>query len=227
MAARSYGTPWNLRRPDRYAQNMAGKTRTFVAIELSGPTRERIAKVLEHLGPKAPAIRWTETRKLHITLAFLGDVLDVDLSAVCRAVQEAVASLPRMTLELKGFGCFPPSGRPRVVWIGVEGPGVSDLQVLQRAIVAATRAAGYPPTESRFHPHVTIGRIEARDSDPPDIGLLARPFSLWSAGTLDVKRATVFSSSPSREGQVYTVLADAPLSTARSRPGPQKLDGHL
>lgn len=191
---------------------MPTKTRTFVAIDLPEAIRERIAKVQEHLKPKAENIRWTPAPQLHITLAFLGDVLDADLLQLCREVQKAVAPLRRFALELKDFGTFPPNGRPRVVWIGLQGKGLDPLTELQRAIVQAVRSVGYPPTDNRFHPHITIGRIEARaGEEPPDVPALVKPLTLWSAGTIDVRRAAVFSSSQTREGPVYAVLAEAPL----------------
>lgn len=204
---------------------MPTKTRTFVAIELSGPVRERIAKVQEHLKPKAPGIRWIEPRNLHVTLAFLGEVLDVDLRDVCRAVQGAVAALPRLQLEVKGFGAFPPSGRPRVVWVGVEGKDLPALQTMQRAVASSTRAAGYPPTDARFHAHVSIGRIDTRDAPLPDLEPLVKPFALWTAGTLDVKRVAVFSSILQREGPSYALLAEAPLGRVQRGPDAPRSGG--
>ncbi len=197
---------------------MPTKTRTFIAIDLPEAIRDRIAKVQEHLKPKAETIRWTPPAQLHITLAFLGDVLDTDLLELCRAVQKAAAPLPRFALELKDFGTFPPTGRPRVVWIGLQGKGLEPLIELQRAVVRAVRSIGYPPTDNRFHPHITIGRIEARDGELPDVPAMVKPLALWSAGTIDVRRAAVYSSSLSREGPVYAVLAEAPLTGQPGRP---------
>ena len=53
-----------------------------------------------------------------MTLAFLGDVAELDLNRVCQAVAAAAAPFPRFDLRLEGVGAFPEPARPRVIWAG-------------------------------------------------------------------------------------------------------------
>jgi 2'-5' RNA ligase len=193
---------------------MAGKTRTFVGLELPEGVRQRIAKVQGHLAPKVRGFQWTPAENLHLTLAFLGDVLDAVLSSVCRAVERGVATLPRFELEVRGFGTFPTSGRPRVAWVGLEGEGLAAHRELQRAVVTATGSAGYPPSDARFSPHVTIARVKSAEAGELDFAALTRPFDLWTAGALDARRVTTFASRLTPEGPIYAKLATAPLGTS-------------
>src|SRR5690349_947939 len=117
---------------------MSRTTRTFVAIELPEAVRDRIAKVVDHLTPKAPQVRWVGAHQLHLTLAFLGDIPETDLRTVCQAVEKSVETHSRFELEFRDFGSFPPGKPPRVLWVGVTGE-LEPLARLQRAVAGATR----------------------------------------------------------------------------------------
>ena len=61
---------------------MAEMTRTFVALEIPEPLGGKLAKLQGRLESEVPGVRWTTGRPYHLTLAFLGDVAESDLSAV-------------------------------------------------------------------------------------------------------------------------------------------------
>lgn len=190
---------------------MPHSTRTFVAVELSDSARGRIARIIEQLSPKAPGVRWIRPENIHLTLAFLGDVPDPDLPGLCKLVEEAVGSLTPFKLDIKGFGSFPPQGRPRVIWVGLEGD-LEPLKQLQKAVVEASRTAGYPPTDNRFNPHITLGRVKAPSGPPLDVQAITKPFALWSAGVLEVRQVVTFASLLRSEGPEYRALSRARLS---------------
>lgn len=193
---------------------MGRTTRTFVAIELPDSVRERIGKVIDHLTPKAPPVRWVEPHQLHLTLAFLGDIPESDLRSVCQAVEQVVEPHARFELEFREFGSFPSGKPPRVLWLGVTGD-LEPLQRLQRSVTAATRATGYPPTDARFHPHVTLGRVHP-DGSALDWPHLVKPFTLWSAGKVQVKQVVTMASVLRPEGPAYGLLSKARLGARAS-----------
>jgi 2'-5' RNA ligase len=191
---------------------VADTTRTFVALEIPDPLGAKLAKLQERLESEVPGVRWTTGRPYHLTLAFLGDVVQTDLSAVCGAVAEASAAFEPLDLELLGLGVFPNPARPRVLWVGVTGEGLSALMELQSLLVSGIAEAGYRAEESRFHPHVTLGRIKPGGRAPTrNLGPLLERHRSWSAGDFTASEVVTVGSELTRTGPLYTPLSHAPL----------------
>ncbi|HMB08713.1 MAG TPA: RNA 2',3'-cyclic phosphodiesterase, partial [Isosphaeraceae bacterium] len=161
--------------------------------------------------PEVPGVRWVTARPFHLTLAFLGDVADTDLNAVCRGVAEAAAGFAPFELRLEGLGVFPDPTRPRTFWVGITGPGLDTLAALQKKIARAVADAGYPPDDNKFHPHVTLGRLKPGRGPAPDVGPLLRHYRGWSAGSFRVAEAATYASTLSPDGPLYAPLGTAPL----------------
>jgi 2'-5' RNA ligase len=71
------------------------------------------------LGSVAPGFtaRWIDRANLHITLWFVGEVVDDRRAAITEAIRSPFDVAP-FRLDLRGAGGFPSSGAPRVLWIG-------------------------------------------------------------------------------------------------------------
>ena len=143
----------------------------------------------------------------HVTLAFLGDVPDIDLNNVCRAVADASKGFKPFTVNLQSLGAFPNPNRPRVVWVGLTGPGLDTLGDLQQSVVQAVSEAGYPPEDHRFTPHLTLGYIKMKKGDDLDLNPLVAHYRMWSAGNFPVTGVVTFSSTQTPEGPAYMALA--------------------
>src|SRR3712207_4852247 len=103
---------------------MARTTRTFVAIAVPGDRAANLGRLQALIAPEMPGARWVAPTHFHATPAFLGDVPDTDLDVVCRAVAEASVGFDPFELRLEALGVFPNPTRPRVVWVGLGGPGL-------------------------------------------------------------------------------------------------------
>lgn len=139
--------------------------RLFIAINLPAVVREGLWNTIEPLRAAGYPVRWVTEDGLHLTLKFLGEIEDGQLDGVTRALDAAVDRANRFTLAVGGFGSFPPTGRPRVVWVGCEP--VPPLELLQHGVERETAALGFPIEGRPFRPHVTLGRArrEARARD--------------------------------------------------------------
>jgi len=208
---------------------MPSTTRTFLAVAVPEALAPRLARLRSRLATAAPGARWAVTPPDHITLAFLGEVDVTDLNALCRAAAGAASAFPRFDLRLRGLGAFPGIERPRVVWAGVNGPGLETLRALQAALARGAADLGYPAEVASFHPHVTLGRFPpARrrktangkgaaggpDPDPADQGgdlaAAIKHHQTWHAGPFAVTEVVAYASpSPGQSGPY------APLGRAR------------
>ncbi len=200
---------------------MAKSTRTFIAVPVPEVLGEKLKRLQELLAPKVPSARWSSSPPFHMTLAFLGDVLDSDLNRVCKAVAEASLPFSPFELRLEGVGAFPNPARPRVLWAGLTATDLTSLLALQKAIVKQVTAVGYRPDDKRFTPHVTLGRIRSdRNGKPPlDLTSILQPYLSWSAGTFLLNEVVTFASTLTSEGPEYVQLARAALSSkAKEKP---------
>lgn len=195
---------------------MPDTTRTFLAVAVPEALEPRVARLRARLEAEVPEGRWGATRPWHVTLAFLGDVPHADLNAVCLAAEETSARFERFELTLHGVGAFPDASRPRVVWAGVDGPGLDTLRQLQLELVAALAAPGYRPEAQPFRPHVTLGRLRSGRDRTRDLTGTLSQFRGWSAGPFRVDEVVTFASTTTPEGPAYVPLGRARLAARKA-----------
>jgi 2'-5' RNA ligase len=138
---------------------VAGRIRSFVALELPAGHRQALAAHLDECARRAPGFRWAEPDELHLTLRFLGHV-EPDVLARIDAVVAGIRC-PAFTLAGGQTGTFGSRSAPRVVWLGVGGHGLPACRALAAEVEAACRSAGLEAEERGFRPHVTLARARA------------------------------------------------------------------
>jgi 2'-5' RNA ligase len=173
------------------------RIRSFVALELDADVRARLGALMERLRGDVPGIRWVRPESLHVTVRFLGYADPPVLVRLQGPLSEIAARHPPGDAPLRELGLFPPRGRPRVLWLGIEVP--PDILALQQECEAAATAAGFPPEPRPFRPHLTLGRWSA----PPPRPRLP-PADL---GVARLARLVLFRSEMRRAGSIYTPLA--------------------
>ena len=99
--------------------------RCFIAVDIDGGVRSGIADLQDELRRtadlKKSEVKWVDPGNIHLTLKFLGEVRDREISDVCRIVGEVAEKHKRFSVEIENVGTF---GRPvRVVWAGVNDAG--------------------------------------------------------------------------------------------------------
>lgn len=190
---------------------MPRTTRTFIALPLPDPVRAKLARLRQALAPEVPSARWVGPDEYHLTLAFLGDVDEIDLNAVCTAASESVRGIPRFDLEVRGLGAFPDPARPRVLWAGVVGD-LGALEATRKAVADAATRAGYRPADERFHPHVTLAHLKAGRGPATDLGPILLHYRRWNGGSFAAESVVTYASTLTPDGPIYAPLGRAPLA---------------
>lgn len=187
--------------------------RLFVAIELDDGAREAFAveqarlraAVGENGGPT-----WIPPHRLHLTLAFLGEVAEPRASEVVRIIARPISAAP-FTLAFGGLGVFPPRGAPRVIWVA-STTGSEEAVILERTMAERLESVGLMLETRQFRPHVTLGRW--RGGRPADARRLRATDRGLEIARVVVDHVTLFESRLSTRGARYTPLARATLSGA-------------
>ncbi len=135
--------------------------RCFIALNISQTSRNAIDRLINDMKILEPGdrFRWVDPKKIHITLKFLGDISEDQVSLIADSLDRV--SLPKpFPLYFQGVGCFPNTNRARVLWVGIHEGSGSVLFQLQTAVERAMIDLGFPGDNRRFNPHLTVARMK-------------------------------------------------------------------
>lgn len=103
-------------------------------------------------------MRFVPVSGIHLTLKFLGEILPGLADSLHPALDRVAGARLPFTVRVRGAGCFPDHGRPRVLWVGLE-ESQGALATLQRAIEVECAGLGLPAEDRPFSSHLTLGRV--------------------------------------------------------------------
>ncbi len=170
--------------------------RLFVAIDLP----ERIKDDITSTYMAIPGTRWIEEAQLHITLRFVGEVDNTITEKITYSLKSAL--IPPFSLALKGVGHFPSRKIPRILWAGIlDNP---ELIRLQSKIERSVISTGIEPYKRKFHPHITIARLNGAPAEKLALFLSAN--SLFATEPFEVCQFHLYCSHLKKEGAHHEIL---------------------
>ena len=175
--------------------------RLFVAIELPADLRRRMAS----LGVGIGRARWVAEDNLHLTLRFIGEVQDDHLDDIATALGQ-VRFRP-FPVTVRGAGHFGSGRRVRSLWLGVEKS--AELAALRDRVESALVRIGIAPEGRKFHPHVTVARLN--NGAPHEVRGWLAANTMFAAVPFAVPRLVLYSSFLGSAGAIHTAEATFPL----------------
>lgn len=154
--------------------------RVFIAINLPEDIKKSLAP-FQKKWPELP-VRWTKPANLHITLDFLGYVVDEELIEVCKNTKELADKHSSFEVKLSKICYGPPNKPPRMIW--AIGPEVKEISLV---------------------PHITLGRIrqwEWQRIEPEERPVVDGDINL----SFSVDSIEVMESVLKRGGPEYVIL---------------------
>lgn len=201
--------------------------RTFIAIDLTPGLRRQVEEVQRRLMRQLVAqkldrtVRWVAGHNLHLTLQFLGEVEETQVSALAARLEEVAAHHEPLQLRVEGLGCFPNYNRPNVIWCGIAG-ALQPLARLQSDVAAAARTVGIQGDDKPFKPHLTIGRTQRNVSGAQlrSVGavvaaLAALPAHSHGSAAESIGEVILYKSDLTPNGPIYTRLGVFVLASSR------------
>ncbi len=177
--------------------------RIFIAIDIN--KNRALTRLVESykLALKDEKIRWVEPANIHLTLAFLGESDEDQVSKAGEIMREAANNFESFEITFNGTGVFRDIRQPRVIWLGIEAP--QSLYDLREVICEALKEEGLYRDEKPFRPHLTLGRMKYIANK----NVLAE--ILKSSGSHDLPSQTVnelilYESILKPDGPVYSLL---------------------
>ena len=168
--------------------------RTFIALDIPQALREDIAALARQLKASVRG-RFVPRENYHVTIAFLGDVIERELADAMLVLDEAVSRFAPVELAPDGLGKF---GRANdaTLWLGfAQDPALMELAAFVRA---GLDDASVSFDAKPFVPHLTIARRAALDHGT----LPALPFP----APAHANELTLFKSTLTSDGAIYEPL---------------------
>ena len=189
--------------------------RLFIGVELDDAVRaaatDAALELKARLDTRTPGFtaRWIDRTNLHITLWFIGEVADERVAEISDALRRPFDVAP-FSLSLMGCGAFPPSGAPRVLWIGTA-KGTEAMRELYDRIEHRLVPLGLAVERRPYTPHLTIARVKDPGRASGRVIRDAIAAVPASCGESAVTAVTLFRSRLSPRGAAYEPLLRVPL----------------
>jgi RNA 2',3'-cyclic 3'-phosphodiesterase len=182
--------------------------RAFVALPVGEDVRSRLAEVQAKLRQSHAHVGWVAPENIHVSLAFMGDILQSQVAEVAGALNEAAARAPAFSFEVENIGVFGSPRSPRVIWAGIrECP---EMMALQKDIAERITALGIELETRPFRPHLTLGRVRS-GRGREDLVRMMEPLSQLPFGPVAAQDVRLMRSILKPQGAEHSVLHRATL----------------
>ena len=186
--------------------------RLFVAVPLSDEATAAVTEVVESIRagePEGRGVRWVRLEGLHMTLRFLGPTPEGRVADLAAAVSSVAREREPFTITIRGAGSFPPTGRPRTIWLDVRD-GVEKLERLATRLDDRLAEDGWDRERRPFRAHLTLARADGVRAGPATVAALtAAAADLAIESRID--RMMLFESITGSGRARYLERAAAPL----------------
>lgn len=176
--------------------------RCFIAVDIPESVKRKIETNFSSVRKRAPDLKWVETKNIHITLKFLGEVNERKLPQIEDALRKIAASTPPFQIQIGSPGSFNAGGGIRVLWLGIQS-GQDSLAHLAAKIEDAMHKVGFKRERREFKAHLTLAR--SRKHGPKiRFSQLGIPESKYPPFT--VSEIILYKSTLTPQGPIYEKL---------------------
>jgi 2'-5' RNA ligase len=130
--------------------------RCFVAIPIDDVVRDDLVDATRRL-KHVTGLRLVPAENMHVTVKFLGGVLDPQIDDVLEAMRLGVEGISRFPLNTEAIACIPNERRPRVLAAVLNCPPL--LSMLVEQLEDAMQMIGFVREVRAYRPHITVGRF--------------------------------------------------------------------
>lgn len=179
------------------------KRKIFISINLAERDKKRLIRATEKW--QDLPVKWVREANLHVTLVFLGHIMDENMAEICEKVRGAARNVEIFDLEFEAIELGPDAADPKMIWL--SGRADENLKSLHEKIEKALGT--YVSSKKSFRPHITLGRIRKRKWE----ALALKPEILENYNLIvPVESVDVMASDFSDGGREYTIIQSCPLS---------------
>jgi 2'-5' RNA ligase len=183
------------------------KKRVFVAIELPTEFRKIIANYIENLRKDFTNLRigWDKEEKLHITLKFLGEIDETQLSKLNKSIEKIARQVSKFQLSINQTDAF----ANKILHLIISDES-QNLLKLNDLLQNECEKFGIEKERRKFSPHVTLARIR----EPNSAKQLVKKHLQNEIETMqfEVNKIVIYESKLQPKGSLYYKLGEVKLA---------------
>ncbi len=176
----------------------------FLGVSIPRDVSKRLARKMEQW--QDLPFRFTKEGNMHITLLFLGHVLDESVAKICLQVEEVCRNIQAFDVDLNTITLVPEQGmNAKQLWF----MGEANEELRQLRVALEKELSMFSSEKKVFRPHVTLGRVRQNLwQELPQIPEMNDSLSVFLPIDSVIVYESVFQKG---EGLAYEVLAECPL----------------
>jgi len=178
-----------------------GMQRIFIGIPVDKSSQKAINKLLDGMKTPDREVRWVPEYNRHLTLAFLGDKPISEVENLARQFDQSYRGLTRFQYGLSALARFPDPGGRIIALTGEPTEALENVFQVTRELLRRNR---FEFDQKKFRPHVTLARIR----NPKRLKMI---FDQAVNIELDISRVTLYQSTLTKSGSIYSVLTETRL----------------
>jgi 2'-5' RNA ligase len=136
------------------------KLRTFLSLNINSTLKEKVSEIQEKIKKlfSVYPVKWESNDKFHLTIRFLGDVLENDIEKLVQDFNDAIFNFDKLLFFSDSIDCFPNKRHPNVIFLKLTEIDDNSLRMTDE-IDRVILKYGIKP-DKKFVPHITLGRFK-------------------------------------------------------------------
>lgn len=184
--------------------------RFFIALEISQESKNQLEIVQKKLQQIIPQLRLTDSEKLHLTIAFVGEQSEKIKDQLIEVMKNAVFGKKPFTVTPAYLDGFPDLHHAQTLWVGVKGD-TDKLFVIQERVKDGLIGLGLEVDDRRYIPHIAIAKIKNFHLQPFQEAQLEKIMS-HTFYLIRITSIKLFESVPQEGFHTHNTLAEIPLT---------------
>ena len=180
--------------------------RTFIAIELPEDIKIKLQNLTETFKKCGLDAKWVETKNIHMTLKFLGEVDEEQLEEIKKSITTITNQFKSFTVSLTNFGFFPNEKYPRVFFVATDKEEM--LKNIAIRLEDGLEKIGFAK-EGRFRSHLTLCRFKGTKNID---ALKKEAETIAPQGQFPIEGISLFKSTLTSRGPIYEEIFKASLT---------------
>lgn len=132
--------------------------RFFISLEIPENSIREIGQTQKKLSDLVPGFKPSDSDKLHLTIAFVGEQPDFLKEKLIEVMNESARGVSPFTVTPAYIDGFPHLHTAKVLWIGVKGE-IDKLFLLRHRIKDGLIKLNLDVDDRRFIPHIALGKV--------------------------------------------------------------------
>ena len=177
--------------------------RAFISIDFNEENLISKIKEIQAIIKESNAdIRFVNPNILHITLDFLGEINNSQISKVSEILDQV--NFDSFKLDVLNPDILPNEKHIRVVYLTIKGE-IEPLIRVQKEIRTQLKQKGIKVDSRPFKPHLTIGRVKSPRNKTELINIIKK-HQEYSCGTQEIASIKLKKSELTSKGPQYSIL---------------------